>query len=161
MSPAFTNEGFKTFRSSQAACSVTTCLPKLFFRNLESAASASSWAKVSCVCSELSCLGQDGTTSPSPGHAWASASALLNVQRPVALLCLQGTIITPFPDHLSFLPRPQTTLLLCSLSHTWDSCLQGSRLETCFPVSSFCCKPGICFDFLHIWQNKPGGNTFT
>ena len=141
MSPAFTSEGFKTFRSSQAARSLNNVFARVVSQELG----------VSCLCFKLTqrqlCLLRTELLRTGWDHqpfTWACTS--------ICLCCIEHaeacSFATPAGNNYhtfsqsSFLsPRPQTTLLLCTLSHTWDSCLQGRRLKTCFPVSSFCYKP--------------------
>ncbi|CAM9906132.1 unnamed protein product [Rangifer tarandus platyrhynchus] len=114
MSPAFTNEGFKTFRSSQAARSLNNVFARVVSQELG----------VSCLCFKLSqsqlCLLRTEllrTGWDQQPFTWACTS--------ICLCCIEHaeacSFATPAGNNYrtfsqsSFLsPRPQTTLLLCT-----------------------------------------------
>lgn len=132
---------------------VTACLPKLFFRNLESAASLQVEAKSSCVCSGLELFRSGWDHSPS--HLGTHEHLLLPYWA-----CEACSFAMPTGNNYHLFLSPQASDHPASLFFilTWDSCLQGSRLGACFPVSHhFAANMASLCDFHCIHQqNKPG-----
>ena len=162
MSPAFTNEGFKTFRSSKAARSLNNVSAQVVFQELG----------VSCICFKLSqsqlCLLWTELFRSRWDH-----QAFTWARRSICLCCIECAEACSFamPAENNYHTFSQSSFLSPQASNHPASLFfipylrllpSGKQIR-----DSFSCllllqtSASHCFDFLRIWQNKPGGNTFT